>query len=126
MAKSKLVRSRVIDNAVSRAASLVAIEPPLELGGSLSLPGYQEKIDDARSRQAVYNGLLSEADKARVEFLAAEKALALHYTRMLAAVAAQYGKESSVYAAAGGTMIQHRKRSTRKTAQGGEKLPSAV
>jgi hypothetical protein len=45
---------------------------------------------------------------------------------MLAAVAGHYGKDSSVYAAAGGTMVQLRKRPKRKAASSSEKLPNAA
>lgn len=126
MARTKKNRSLVIDNAETRAAALAAIEPPLNLGEALPLTGYQERIAAVREKLARYNQLLAEAEEARVVFLSLEKQLALHSTRMLAAVGATYGKDSTTYAAAGGTPLQLRKRPVRKAASGGEKLPNAA
>ncbi len=126
MARISKTRSVTLDNAEKRAAALAAIEPPLKLGGAISVAGFQKRVADARAQLSAYNGLLAEADRIRVEFLVAERALALHHTRMLAAVAGHYGKDSSVYAAAGGTTLQARKRPKRKAASSGEKLPNAA
>lgn len=126
MARPKRNRSRTIDNAQTRAAALSAIEPPLNVGESLSLAAFQAQIADAREKLARYNNLLAASEEARVVFASAEKALAQHYTRMLAAVAAAYGKDSEAYATAGGTLLRNRKRPVRKTASSNSTLLNAA
>jgi len=68
-----------------------------------------------QAKQDAYNALLSQADQAQNELLAAEKAIRDLSERMLAGVASKYGKDSSEYEMAGGTRKSERKRPTRKT-----------
>lgn len=125
MPRLKKNRSSVLDNAETRAAALAAIEPPLAMGGELTLTAYQAKITATREIQNRYNGLLAEADKTRAELGRAERELGNLSDRMLAAVGGFYGRDSVTYVAAGGTLKYTRTRK-RKTALANEMLPSAA
>lgn len=126
MARPKKNRSIILDLAETRAAALAAIEPPLNLGEALPLAAYETRITDVRSKLARYNSLLSEAEEARLLFARAETQLSAHSARMLAAVGATYGKDSSTYAAAGGTPTQNRRRVKRKAAPSNDSMPNAA
>jgi hypothetical protein len=125
MPHKKRNRSIILDNAETRAAALAAIEPPLTLGGEVTLAAYQAKIVATRETQSRYNGLLAEADKVRVELSRAERDLANFSERILAAVGGLYGRDSHTYVAAGGSLKYARRRG-RKTASNSEALPNAA
>jgi hypothetical protein len=126
MALRQKSRSRLINIAQSRAVALAAINPPVNLGETLSLTAFETRIADAREQLNRYNSIMASAEEARVVFEAAEKALGHYNARMLAAVAAVYGKESEYYATAGGTLLRNRKRPYRKTASDNATLPNAA
>ena len=125
MPRLKKTRSSVLDNAETRAAALAAIEPPLALGGEVTLAAYQAKIVATRDTQNRYNSLLAEADKERAELAKAERELGNLSDRMLAAVGSLYGRDSTTYVAAGGALKYARNR-RRKTASNTESLPNAA
>jgi ligand-binding sensor protein len=93
MAKLR-TRSGKIDIANKRVASLTALSQPVDLGGELSLTAYQSVVTEAKSKQARYNGLVTEAEQARRDYLNAEKSVSDWSERMLAGVGAYYGKNS--------------------------------
>lgn len=121
---TKKDRSLILDRAESRFAAVSAIDS-VQLATGLTLVGYQTAITDARSKLATYNGLLAQAENARREFAKSEKALADLSERVLAAVGANYGKDSLEYGKAGGTPKSERKRSVRKAASKTE-IPDAA
>ncbi|CAM3169845.1 hypothetical protein [Rariglobus hedericola] len=116
MARIKRTRSAVLENAETRAAAIATLPQPLELGGELTLTAYQTEITGTRTKLANYNSVLADADQARRDFVIAERKLADWSDRMLAGVGAYYGKNSDVYAQAGGVKKSERKRPVRSTA----------
>lgn len=112
MSRKKRTVSKVIQNAAARAAGLESIDTTLDLGHGMTLELYRTAIDEARSKQTAYNTLLSWGDEARNEFDSAEASVRALSDRMLAAVAAKYGRDSNEYQKAGGTRMSDRKRTT--------------
>lgn len=110
--------SLVIAAAQKRAAALQSIDPALDLGGGLTLAAYQQAIQTAQQTLDNYNALLSQVDEALNTFQRVERELANWSERMLAGVAARFGRDSSEYEKAGGkrkSEIKRRPR-TKKTA----------
>lgn len=109
MARQKKT-SVVIEKAEVRSAALKSIDTTLELGNGLSMALYEAKINEVKGILATYNTRLSELDGLLNEFQAKEAELRALSSRMLAAVGAVYGKESSAYEQAGGTRTGDRGR----------------
>jgi len=114
MARQKKL-SPFLEGAQQRLNALSTIDPALDLGNGLTLAAYRAQVTSMQAKQDAYNALLSQADQAQNELLAAEKAIRDLSERMLAGVASKYGKDSSEYEMAGGTRKSERKRPTRKT-----------
>lgn len=114
MARPKRTSSRIVVRAQQRAAGLASISPTLDLGGDLTLAAFTSQIAATQARQEAYNAALSAVDAAYNDLLAAERDLAALTERMLAGVAARYGKDSNEYEMAGGTRKSERKRPTRQ------------
>jgi uncharacterized protein YhaN len=106
--------SAVIEKAQTRLASLSSIDSALDLGSGLTLAAYRADIQDAQATLEAYNNLLSQADEAANQLHAAEADLRSHSERMLAGVAAKYGKDSNEYEMAGGVRKSEIKRPARK------------
>ena len=106
----KKKRSILLDRAESRHAEMSAINGDLDFGEGLSIENFKEQIDKTRQSLADYNRLLSNLDEAAATFKNLERNLGLITSRMLAAVAARYGKESVEYKMAGGTPLGERSR----------------
>ena len=77
----------------------------------MTIEAYNAAIEDTRSKLTAYNTLLSQSDEAANVFDAAEANLRDLTDRMLAAVAARYGRDSNEYEQAGGKRKSDRKRS---------------
>jgi len=118
MARSKS-SSVIVETAQARLAGLSSIDPALDLGSGLTVAAYREAIQDVRAKLNAYNSLLSKVDDANNALRAAEKELRSLSERMLAGVAARYGKDSSQYEMAGGTRKSEIKRPRKKTAASG-------
>lgn len=114
MARSKK-ESLVIEKAQTRLAALKSIDPALSLGSGLSLTDYTASVTSARQALDTYNSLLSQVDEAYNTLLAQEKSLRDMSERMLAGVAANFGKNSNQYEMAGGVRKSERKRPVRKS-----------
>lgn len=110
MARIKKQSSLKLELASTRAAGLESIDQALDLGNGLTLASYRAKITDTTMKLGAYNTKLSEADDAQNAFQEAEADLADTSERMLAGVAAKYGKDSTEYEMAGGTRKSDRKR----------------
>lgn len=106
--------SKVLDNAQSRAAGIRSIDPALDLGGGLTLAAFNSAIDDAQTTLGEYNEALGVVDDKLNAFVSAETTLKDISERILAGVAARYGKNSSQYEQAGGVRKSERKRPVRK------------
>lgn len=105
--------SPVLERATTRASSLKAISPTLDLGPGLTLAEYEQKIAELRGTQDDYNTLLAQVDEKRNDLEAKEKALDQLSSRMLAGVGARWGRNSTQYEQAGGTRTAERKRSNK-------------
>ena len=116
MARVKKKLSEIIRTAAKRSAGLASINQALDLGNGLTLAFYQSALAETQAKLAAYNKLLSDADEAIVAFEAAEKQLQDLNTRVLAGVAAHFGRESSEYKQAGGKRTSERKRPVRRPA----------
>ena len=121
MPRIKKSNSFIIEMAAKRSAGLESIDPALDLGNGLTLAAYKAALGDAQAKMSAYNTLLSDVDNAGNAFHAAEKNLRDLNDRVLAGVAARYGRDSSAYEQAGGTRKSERKRPVRK-----QKVPLAA
>lgn len=113
MARRKKLNSHY-DLAISRASSLRSIDPNLDLSNGLLLSSYEQQIADLRNKLDDYNMHLSLVDEKLNIVLASEKALKDLSERMLAGVAAKFGKGSDEYEKAGGKKKTERKRMPKK------------
>jgi alkylated DNA repair dioxygenase AlkB len=112
---ARLKRSSVVlDAAEKRLAGLASISESLDLGQGLTLANFRKAVEDTRALLDQYNQLLSQVDEMANRLTSAEKALKELSSRMLNAVAAVYGKDSSEYEMAGGVRQSERKRPQRK------------
>lgn len=106
--------SKVLDNAQTRAAGIKGIDATLDLGGGLTMAAFNTAIGNARTALDEYNQALSVVDDKLNAFVTAETTLRDISERILAGVAARYGKNSSQYEQAGGVRKSERKRPVRK------------
>jgi hypothetical protein len=113
MAKAKS-GSPVIEKASVRLQGMKAISPTLDLGGGLNGTALEAAINDVRIKLDAYIHLRSELEEVQSAFEDSEKALGQFNTRILASVAARYGRDSVEYAQVGGTRSRDIKRSPRK------------
>jgi hypothetical protein len=113
MARTKRT-SKVLEQAQRRAASLASIDQVLDLGNGLTAAAYNTAITTAQTLLTEYNQALSTVDDRLNALVAAEKRLQDLSERMLAGVAARYGKDSSQYEQAGGVRKSERKAPSRK------------
>ena len=117
--------SPITDKAEMRLQGLKSINPALDLGNGLSITAYEAIVDEAQGKQDAYNQLLSTVDEKLIGLKEVEKRLADFTERMLAGVAAKYGKDSAEYAQAGGTRKSEIKRSSgRATTKKNKSEPS--
>lgn len=117
MARIKKQSSGPLELAAARAAGLKSIDPALDLGNGLTLAAYIALIESVSAKLSTYNTTLSQVDEASNAFQAEERKLADMSDRVLAGVAARYGRDSDQYEMAGGTKKSDRRRSaTNKSA----------
>ena len=106
--------SPAIKKANTRAASLTAIDPALDLGKTLTLANYKQTIKATQENLDTYNTLLSETDAALTKLEKSETVLSDLSDLMLKGVATNFGSSSAEYEKAGGTRKDQVRRSTRK------------
>jgi hypothetical protein len=97
--------SAVLEKAERRALSLEAIAADLELGNGMSIETYRQRIDAMRATISSYNRMLSAVDQLYGDMMQQERDLSDLNVRMLAAVAAKYGRYSAEYETAGGSRL---------------------
>ncbi|MFN2454760.1 MAG: hypothetical protein ABR577_11125 [Pyrinomonadaceae bacterium] len=102
--------SKIMDNAARRISGMKAIRPALDLGGDLTVAKFEAAIEDTRAKLNDYNQTLSIADEKQNLVIAAEQNLRDLSERMLAGVAARYGKDSNEYEQGGGIRKSERKK----------------
>lgn len=112
MARAKR-KSPALDKAQKRLAGIQSIKPTLDLGHGLTAAAYGKLVTDTAAAINTYNVALSKVDDALNEVGRLENLLNEMSERMLAAVGAVYGLDSTEYEMAGGTRRSERKRPDR-------------
>jgi hypothetical protein len=113
--------SVVLETFRQRLAGLKSINPAPDFGPALTITAYEAKGNALNTRQSSYNQKVAELDDEGNIFDSEEAELKELNRRMLSAVEAQYGPDSSEYEAVGGTRVSERKRPSKK---GGPKPPA--
>jgi hypothetical protein len=101
--------SKILDKANARAAGLRSIGT-LDFGGGLTSASFEQAIADAQTQLDDYNQTLLAVDEKANVLAASEKKLQDFSERVLAGVAARYGKNSNEYEKVGGVRKSERKR----------------
>lgn len=102
--------SQVVDLALKRLAGLKSINPNLDLGHGLTVAAYSKQLTATVGAIDNYNVMLSKIDDALNHIVDLENELNELNVRMLDAVAAAYGLDSSEYEMVGGTRTSDRKK----------------
>ena len=110
-------RSAVLEAARQRLAGLKSIVPAPEFGATVSVTGYEAKINGMSNKLDAYNEKLSGLDQMQNDLDATEDELRELNGRILAAVEGAYGPDSNEYEQAGGKRRSDRKRSSSKSAR---------
>lgn len=119
--------SSVLDTARQRLAGLKAITPAPNLGPALTLTAYEGEVTAFSAALDNYNQQLAAIDELQNSLDGNEASLRDKNKRILSAVEAQYGPDSSEYEQAGGTRQSDRKRPTgRPKGSGGQAIPPAA
>ena len=117
--------SAVLDTARQRLAGLKAITPAPNLGSALTLTAYEQEVTTFSASLENYNQQLAALDELQNSLESAEDSLKDKNKRILSAVQAQYGADSSEYEQAGGTRQSERRRPTgRPKGSGGSTVQS--
>lgn len=106
--------SNILETARRRLAGLKSITPAPDFGPSLTVAAYEQDINSFSASLDTYNERVAALDDLQNQLQVAEDALRDKNKRMLSAVEAQYGPDSSQYEQAGGTRESERKRPARK------------
>lgn len=106
--------SPILDAARQRLAGLKSITPVPDFGAALTVPAYEAKITGFNNRLDTYNQHLAAIDDEQNAVDAEEEELREMNRRILSAVEATYGPDSSEYEAAGGTRVSERKKPAAK------------
>lgn len=114
--------SPALATARARLAGLNKIIPAPNLGPNLTVPGYQTVIDETAAIEESHSQLAAQMDDSSNRFDAQDALLGDWNRRILSAVEAQYGPDSSEYEMVGGTRKSERKKPTRRS---GGSTPSA-
>jgi len=117
-------RKRLVSHyqeAVGRLAGLRSIDPELNLAEGVSIEAYSAEIKILEDRLDAYNQALSKVDEAMLLADNQELVVRDFSERMLAGIAATFGKESEEYVMAGGTK---KRRGRRKNKDGAIPGPS--
>ena len=113
--------SDVLEIARQRLAGLKRITPKPDFGPVLTEAAYEAEVEGFINEQDKYNGDIAELDDASNRLNEREQRLADFNQRILAAVKAIYGPDSSEFEEVGGIRRSDRKRPTRKS-----KVPAAA
>ena len=118
---ARLKRSSVVlETARQKLAGLKQISPAPTFGSGLTIEALEAEIEGFMSDQDAYNGDLAALDERNTLLDAREQRLADLSQRILAAVRAQYGPDSTELELAGGVRRSDRKRPVRS------KVPAAT
>lgn len=117
--------SQVLESARQRLAGLKSINPAPNFGTALTLAAYETTITGFGGKLDSYNQQVAALDDLQNGLEADEDTLREMNKRMLSAVEAHYGPDSSEYEAAGGTRVSERKKPTRSSGSTPPPPPSA-
>ena len=106
--------SKVLEKAQVRSAGIKAIDPALDLGGGLTIASFDTSINDGKTKLNDYNQALAAVDEKYNALIASEKTVRDMSERILAGIAARFGKDSTEYEQAGGVRKSERKFPPRK------------
>ena len=120
MARKKRT-SAALAVARQRLAGLNKITPTPNLGPNTSVAAYQAVADETAAIEESHNQLAAHMDDSSNRFDAQEDLMADWDRRVLSAVEAQYGPNSSEYEMVGGTRKSERKKPSKK---GGGSTPN--
>ena len=112
-------KSSVLETARERLNGLKTITPKPNLGPNLSPDDFEATVNGFVSRLDTYNQHLADLDQEQNELEAAEAQLREQNRRILSAVEAQFGPDSSQYEKVGGKRQSERKRRTGTKKPGG-------
>lgn len=102
--------SSVLEAARQRLAGLKSINPAPELGPAISVTTFEQELTAFGKSLDTYNEKLAALDDLQNSLETAENSLRDKNKRLLSAVEAQYGPDSSEYEQVGGTRLSERKR----------------
>ncbi|MBW4582846.1 MAG: hypothetical protein KME42_25035 [Tildeniella nuda ZEHNDER 1965/U140] len=108
--------SAALDKAQRRLANLKSIDETLDLGHGLTIAAYSELINTTRAAMDAHNTLVSRIDESRRNLTAIENTLSEMSGNMLSGIAIRYGKTSTQYSKAGGSIRKNRSSSTQSAA----------
>ena len=106
--------SPALEKSQVRLANIRNIDPALDLGNGLTFAAFNTTVNGLQTALADYNKALADADDKLNIVVAAEKQVSDLSERMLAGIAARFGKDSSQYEQAGGVRKSERKPRARK------------
>ncbi|MBI5219005.1 MAG: hypothetical protein HY958_08755 [Bacteroidia bacterium] len=106
--------SKTLETAAVRLSGMKSIGQNLDLGNGVSVTAYSSLIAGTDSALDTYNQALSVVDEKQNIFRQKEKELRNLNERVLDAVAAAYGKDSSEYEKMGGVRKSERKKPVKK------------
>ncbi|BAY89106.1 MULTISPECIES: hypothetical protein [unclassified Tolypothrix] len=118
--------SKVLERAVRRAASMNSIDPNLDVGNGLTLPGFRSLIERMQTQEYAYNTALSNLDGLYREMLQIEQELGDMTELILLGVATKFGKSSVEYGQAGGVPKNQRRRLTKSESSATNSQPTSL
>jgi hypothetical protein len=104
--------SATLETAISRASGMRSLDATLDYGHGLNIAEYETRIQTLRDTLTTYNDLLTHLDSTAEELTNLEQSLRSYSEKMLLSTAARYGKTSTQYMQAGGTIRKTTKRAT--------------
>ena len=110
--------SPVLQTARERLAGLKKFRTEPDFGATLTVAAYETEINGYAADESSYNQDLAALDDKQNRLNTRESALKDLNQRILAAVKAQFGPDSSEFELAGGTRRSERKKPTRKPTGG--------
>ncbi len=112
-------KSTILETGRQRLAGLKKISPKPDFGSSFTEAAYEQEITGFSEDQDSYNGDVAALDHKQNQLNIREQNLADWNQRILAAVKAQFGPDSSQFELVGGTRRSERKKPVKKTTTNG-------
>ena len=106
--------SPILDAARHRLAGLKQINPKPNFGSALTVEAYEAAVNGYGAEEDSYNGDIAALDDRTNQLDELEQTLSDFNQRVLAAVKAQYGPDSSEVELVGGIRRRDRKKPTRR------------